>query len=314
MRRYITIPTIFVAAFSCIVLYIPILLIAALVSLHPNYRSAPHVWTFIVGYLLFECGGVLRLFWVWLVYRNSDQWILQNRYTQIWWAKSLLKLGEIVFRLRFETTGQEALEGSSALIFVRHCSLGDTVIPFPFFLAPRNNEGVRYIIKKELLVSPSLDIGGHRLTSLFVDRSGTDTERELAAIRELTAGAPPDESVLVYPEGTRHSLQKKAQLLERHPNLRPQLERWPDLLPPRLGGVKSMLEANPGKDAVFIAHTGFEGSANLAELLSGSWHHMTIRIHLWRVPFAEIPADHEAFFLEQWDRMQTTVAELAAQG
>ncbi|MEM9622473.1 MAG: 1-acyl-sn-glycerol-3-phosphate acyltransferase [Pseudomonadota bacterium] len=304
---------IFLGFALCLVLYVPVLLITLLLSLLKPLRRLPMVWTFITCYLFYECAGVLRLTWVWLRYRHDPDWIRKNRLVQIWWARSLLRMGAFVFRLDFAASGTEALPGNSALMFVRHASLGDTVIPLVFFSYPRNNEGIRYVIKKELLISPSLDIGGHRLSTVFVDRSGLDTEHALATVGNMTATAPEDESLLIFPEGTRNTRSKRQQLRNKSPHLAEQLERWPDLLPPRMGGVGAMLENNPGKDVVFAAHTGFEGYANLTELLSGTWQKSTVRIHLWRVPYADIPADYKSFLFEQWDNMQAVINDLRQQ-
>ena len=72
-----------------------------------------------------------------------------------------------------------------------------------------------------------------------------------------------------------------------------------------------MLEANPGKDVVFLAHTGFEGSASLTDLINGSWRHQQVKLHFWRVPFAEIPSDYKSFIFSAWDEMQRQVTQLS---
>lgn len=93
-----------------------------------------------------------------------------------------------------------------------------------------------------------------------------------------------------------------------------QLERWHAVLPPRLGGTLAMLGANPGRDLLFIAHAGFEGSSHFATLLNGSWIGARVRIHFWRVPFADIPLQRDAlieFLFDQWDRMQREVVALS---
>ena len=308
-RRAVTIPVLVLSAGLAAVLFIPVLLLCLVISLHPRLRTLPHVWTFVCGYLAYEVLGVTKLTWVWLRYRRSPDWVYQNRLVQIWWACGLMDLGAFIFRLNFEVTGTEALEGPSAILFVRHASLGDTVLPLKFFSEPRQCEGIRYLIKKELRMSPSLDIGAHRLSTVFVDRSGTNTQAELSRIADMVRSTPDDESIMIYPEGTRVTAARRAQIQARHPDLTDQLERWPDLLPPRLGGVTTLLTHNPGKDVVFIAHTGFEGLANLTELLSGSWRHTTVRIHLWRVANADIPKDYQAFIFEHWDNMQRVVQE-----
>ncbi len=253
---------------------------------------------------------MIKLFWVWLRYRNSPDYMDHNQRIQYWWAGGLLKLGVRIYNLDIKITGTQAISGPSALVVARHTSIADTVLPMLYFAQSRG-EGMRYILKQELTVMPCLDIAGHRLPNLFVDRSGIDTERELEAVRLLTRHATEKESVLVYPEGTRYTAQKAAKLKADKPELAEQLARWPSLLPPRLGGVSAMLAANPGKDVVFLAHTGFEGSASLTDLVNGSWRNQQVRLHFWRIPVADIPDDPKAFIFSQWDKMQQHVAEMS---
>ena len=51
-----------------------------------------------------------------------------------------------------------------------------------------------------------------------------------------------------------------------------------------------MMTANPGKDLVFLAHAGFEGSADIHDLLNGSWLNQQVRLHFWRIPYADLPS------------------------
>jgi 1-acyl-sn-glycerol-3-phosphate acyltransferase len=218
-------------------------------------------------------------------------------------------LGIHIYDLDIEIEGADAIEGSSALLIARHTSIGDTVLPMLYF-AEHRGEGLRYVLKQELTVMPCLDIAGHRLPNLFVDRSGIDTESELHAVRSLTSQAGERESVLIYPEGTRFTPAKRQRLWDTKPQLREQLERWPNLLPPKLGGVSAMLDANPRKDVVFLAHTGFEGSASLHDLINGSWRRQKVRLHFWRVPYADLPEDSKEFIFSNWDRMQTLTVKM----
>jgi 1-acyl-sn-glycerol-3-phosphate acyltransferase len=287
----------------------PMLLLLGIgLSLLPQFRSLPHAMIFAFGFLYFECLGVLRLTWVWLWHRHGPNYLQLNQHIQYWWAGGLLRLGVKIYDLDIQIHGVEAIEGPSALLIARHTSIGDTVLPMLYF-AEHRGEGLRYILKQELTIMPCLDIAGHRLPNLFVDRSGIDTEAELRAVRKLTQAASAQESVLIYPEGTRFTPEKQQRLLETKPQLREQLQRWPNLLPPKLGGVSAMLDANPGKDVVFLAHTGFEGSASLHDLVNGSWRRQKVRLHFWRIAYPDIPADHQTFIFSNWDTMQKIVSE-----
>jgi 1-acyl-sn-glycerol-3-phosphate acyltransferase len=198
----------------------------------------------------------------------------------------------------------------------RHTSIADTIIPMVFYAEPFQVR-LRYVLKRELLIDPCLDIVGNRLPNLFVDRSGQDSERARQGVAALVANLAPDEGVLIYPEGTRFSRARHQALMSRYadaPAMLAQLARWPDLLPPRLGGTMALLAANPGRDLVFCAHTGFEGSSHFSTLVNGAWRGARVRIHFWRVPFADVPSDRDsqvAFIQAQWDRMQ---AWITAQG
>ncbi len=307
-RRLVTLPALLLATILLIAVA-PVLVVASLLlAFTQRYRSLPQAVAFAYAFLYCEWTGVLRLFWVWVRYRNSPLWLDKNYVVQRWWAGALLAAGKRIFRLRIEVTGEDAVSGPSAILICRHASIGDNVLPLLFFGVPRD-EPLRYILKQELKMLPTLDIGAHRLPCLFVDRSGTDTDSAVESVKALVSSAPEDESIMVYPEGTRFSPEKQARLAKK-PELSEQVARWPSLLPPRLGGVVGMLDVNPGKDVAFLCHTGFEGSANLQDLMNGGWLDQLVRIHFWRVPHAEIPEDKAQFVFDQWDVMQQEVERL----
>ena len=68
-------------------------------------------------------------------------------------------------------------------------------------------------------------------------------------------------------------------------------------------------------DALELAGlAGFEGSANIHDLLGGGWLDQKIRLHFWRVPFNAIPKDDwQEFMFREWDCMQHKVNQLSAE-
>ena len=308
-RRLLTLSSLVLVSVLAVVLLPVMVFLTVLVSVLPKFRTAPQAITFIYGFLLHEWAGLARFIWVLLRYPKSKH-MDKNREIQFWWAQRLFDMGRRLYHLRIEVTGTEALTGNCALVLCRHSSMGDTVLPLLYFGKARK-EGLRYVLKQELQYLPCLDIGGHRLPNVFVDRSGTDSAKAIEDVSNLIASAGENESVLIYPEGTRFTQKKHDQLRAKHPRLEPQLDRWPNLLPLRLGGVTGMLAANPGKDLVFLAHAGFEGSADLNDLLGGGWLNQRVRLHFWRIPFSELPKENiEEFLFKEWDKMQSTVTSL----
>lgn len=312
LRLLISIPIVCVV-FAFNVLTLPAqLLLALLVSWFTRYRTCVRAVCFIQGFFFLEILAILRLSWVSARYHDPAARLRAFYLVQYWWGQSLCRMGTWLYNLTFEVSGREAVRGPSAIVISRHASLGDNVLPLVFFGIARD-EPLRYILKKELMWLPSLGWGGNVLPNLFVDRSGVNTSTELDAVARLVTDTTEHESVLIYPEGTRFSRAKQAALLDKA-DLAEQVERWPDLLPPRMGGVVRMLQVNPGKDVVFLCHTGFEPSASVPDLANGGWLGQTIRLHFWRVPYADIPEDHAAFLFSQWDHMQATVVAMKAQG
>jgi 1-acyl-sn-glycerol-3-phosphate acyltransferase len=320
-RRLVTIPACLLLTLV-LTLLLPGLLIAALVmTMLPGFRGTLPTLLFILGYLWCESIGIIASFFIWLRHRpwagqgKTAGFVTANYRLQYWWSGALKRLAERLFRLDFVVRGLDALDGAPAMVLPRHTSIADTIIPMVFYAIPKQIR-LRYVLKKELLLDPCLDIVGNRLPNYFVDRGGDDSERARRGVAQLTAGLGAKEGVLIYPEGTRFSPAKQTALRRRYadvPEVVAQLDRWPLLLPPRLGGTLALLEANPGRDLLFCAHRGFEGSSHFSNLINGSWMRARIQITFWRVPFAEIPQDGPArtmFLFSQWDRMHQEVSGL----
>ena len=312
-RRFLTISAVVVITALLVILAPLLIVVSLLASVFPNFRTAPHSLAFIYWFVICEWIGLARFVWVYTLYRNKPVFLQRLRDIQFWWAQALFDLGKWVFELKIEVRGNDALKGRCAILLSRHTSMADTVLPLLYFGKARV-ESLRYVLKQELQYFPCLDIGGNLLPNVFVDRSGADSATAVAAVSELVATAGDEESVLIYPEGTRFTQAKHDALGEKRPQLREQLERWPGLLPLRLGGVSAMLANNPGKDLVFLAHVGFEGSANIHDLLGGGWLRQRVILQFWRIPYADIPkGDATEFLFSEWDKMQGVVSELKAE-
>lgn len=292
------------------------LLLTFVLALLPGYRGAPRALLFLLCYVLCEVAGVFTSGWIWLRHRNDEAAFQSANFKlQCWWAAKLMNAARVIFSLQFHTHNEAALNGPACIMLPRHASIADTVLPMTYYAIPQNIR-LRYVLKKELQWDPCLEIVGNRLPNYFVDRASQNSAAEVAGVVQLLNNAPSSEGLLLYPEGTRFTRAKHSQLLgkaEEGSDLQAQLQRWPDLLPPRLGGCLGLLSANRQHDLVFFAHSGFEGSANFVELMNGSWSHSQVHMEFWRIPFSQIPTEadaQKAFLFDQWDRMQHTVKRL----
>ena len=327
-RRLVTVPLVVVTTAVATTL-LPILLpLCWIVSLWPGTRGALRSGAFVLAYLWCETIGIAVSAWLWVRHgaptrRSGARWqkfIDANFALQCWWANALKAAATALFELHFSVEGADALDGAPAIMLPRHASIADTVIPIVFYAMPRRIR-LRYVLKRELLFDPCLDIVGNRLPNCFVARTGVDALDDVERITLLARDAPSREGFLIYPEGTRFSARRRLRILERLASRvdaadLARMQAWTDLLPPRPGGTLALIAAAPHHDLLFCAHTGFEGASHFSTLINGSWTGAEVHIRFWRILRHEVPADaseQREFLFAQWDRMQRSVVEMRHQ-
>ena len=205
------------------------------------------------------------------------------------------------------------LHDGPLIVLCRHASMVDTLLP-AHVLHDRGFD-LRYVLKRELLWDPALDIVGHRIPNHFLDRSNADTPSELAALEQLSAGAGDDEAIVIFPEGSRFTPQKREAALRRleasDPDLAARLADLRHTLPPRPNGTAAVLAGCPLGDVVTFAHTGLEGLTGPLEALRLLPFRHPIRVSLWRTDRSEIPDGRDAqaaWLTDEWTRVDEWVS------
>ncbi len=324
-RRVVSVPAYLVLCLAALTIFPVVLPIAAAVDLVRRRRWVlSRCLSFFVFYLCCEVAGVAISLMVWLTTGpwlggQEREYVERNFRLQCWWARTLLRGATEIFGLKFAVEMGPEIGHGPMLLFLRHTGVGDTLLP-SVFLAERFHIIFRYVLKRELLWDPCLDIVGQRLPNYFARRGSGASQREIGAVQSLLLNLGRDDGVLIYPEGTRFTPQKRQRALEkmRHggeTGLLSLAQTLRHTLPPRLGGPLGLLEKNPGADVVFCAHTGFDGAGTFHDLLKGTLIDATIRVTFWRVPYAEIPVERGAqaeWLYRQWQRVDDWVARNAA--
>ena len=208
--------------------------------------------------------------------------------------------------MRFVVEGPTPPCGGS-LLFVRHASVADTVLPIGLVSLPQQLH-VRYVLKAELKWDPCLDIAGQRLPNAFVQRGAGQSE--IARTAKLGLNLDEKSAVVIYPEGTRYTPKRKAALVQRfvekgdvHNETR--ARSFTNCMPPRIGGVTALLKSSQNAPVVIMGHYGFEGAAKLSNLFNGKLGNTTVYVKFWR---ATQPNDDIAKWLdEQWHIMDEWV-------
>ncbi len=277
------------------------------------------LYLFGLVYLLAELIGLIALGSVWLAagFGRFRRPLLDWTFAvQQAWAGTLLAAVCGIFGLRLEVSGSEVVAPGPILLMVRHASIVDNLLPSALVVGPHGIR-LRYVLKRELLSDPCLDVAGNRLPNYFVERGSGAAERELAGIRELAAGLGPGDGILIYPEGTRFTKAKQARALERleegDPVIFNRARNLRHVLPPRLGGPLALLDATSPADVVVLTHHGLDGFAQLRDIWAGGMVDTTVRVEFWRIPRGELPTDRDAqiaWLYDVWTRVDAWIDEV----
>jgi 1-acyl-sn-glycerol-3-phosphate acyltransferase len=302
-------------------LLFPIIVVVALafdlVRLATGHRRFVALRLAVIGwvYLAAEVLGICALGVLWLATGGgrAGRLLIRGTYAiQRWWAGTLFSVIRTLFGLRVEVEGDELLTPGPIHVFMRHASIIDNLLPSALITAPHGIR-LRYVLKRELLSDPALDIAGSRLPNYFVDRS-VGGASEVSAIGDLGTGLRVDEGVLIYPEGTRFTPERReralARLEDKEPEMLERARRLEAVLPPRPGGPLRLLDVEPAADVVIAAHVGLDGFSHIRNILDGGLVGGTVRVRFQRFPIESIPKDSEsrvAWLYDRWEEVDAWI-------
>jgi 1-acyl-sn-glycerol-3-phosphate acyltransferase len=308
-RRLVTIPGYFLVlglAFGAMPLWGAAACFADLASGSGARLPRLRACLFFLWYLVCEAAGVLAAGAIWgFLFAGKERFIQVNAALQRRWSTALFGGAKAIFGFKVTVEGADLGRSGPYLLFVRHSSTADTVLAADLVANP-HKVLLKYVLKRELLWDPCLDIVGRRLPNAFVRRGAGQRGEDLTAVRQLAQNLDRQTAVLIYPEGTRFTPAKLSAAVAR---LREQGQQqlagiaslYRGVLPPKVGGALALMEAAPGIDVVFLDHAGFEGAASFTEFWRGALVHKSVRARLRRIPAAEIPREgRDIWLFEQW--------------
>ena len=319
-RRCLTIPLYLTLGGTTLVLLPLLVLVAAVIDGVWGQRLGTVRCVLALAlYIVCEAAGLIASFVLWLV---SGVWAGGSRVRfagwnnelQNLWARTLFHGAARIFGMTLRVEGDSDFGDQPIFVFIRHASTVDTLLPAVLIEHPYGFR-LRYVMKRELLWDPCLDVVGQRTRHLFVRRGSTDGAKEIDAVRRLAADLRGREGVLLYPEGTRATPEKRARIMEKLAQTSDQqrLEAARQLrhtLPPRLGGALALLESRPDVAALFVAHVGFDGVASLRDLWQGVLVGRGLRVMMWKVEASDIPPSSNeriAWLDRQWIKIDRWV-------
>jgi len=296
-RRAITVPAVVVAAALLLALLPLWLPVAAAIDLARGRLRLPTVrlLAFAVCWSWLEITGVGVAAALWLTGQGRNR---RAHYAlQHWWTARLMAALRVTTGISIEATEASCLSPGPVIMLCRHASLADSLLS-AWVITSGARMNPRYVLKRELLFDPCLDIVGNRLPNHFLDRSATDSTVELDALERLATGLLDDQVAVIFPEGTRSSPKKRARALAkieaRDPERAGRLGELQHLLPPRPAGSQAMLRGCPQADVVVAWHVGFDG----LDTFGGILRHLgrrprPVQFHVRRVARSDVPdGDH----------------------
>lgn len=230
------------------------------------------------------------------------------------WAGALMSALRWTVGLRVHVRNPEVLRPGPVIVLSRHASLADSLVS-AWAVGNVAKLQPRYVLKRELMSDPCLDIVGHRLPNYFLDRGSNNQSEELRGLAQLGSNLGEHDVAVIFPEGTRTNAAKRQRILDemakRSPERAERLASLHHLLPPKPSGALALMEAAPHADIVIAGHTGFDGL--------GTFRGMLRRLEngggageMWfvRVPRSAVPSDGLTRWLDdRWVELDRAVAD-----
>jgi 1-acyl-sn-glycerol-3-phosphate acyltransferase len=274
-----------------------------------------------IGAIVFgQVWGAWLLFAIWLASGGGLAWRANNRWT-VWaegyWADWNARVMAAIYDITYDVEDSAVLRDGPSLLLMRHASINDTILPIGL-ITRVHGVRLRIVLKAELLWAPIVDAIGHRIPVAFIRRSSGAVDRELEVVRSITPALHRHEAIMIFPEGTRFTPERRAQLLgklmAKDPAAAAEAATLTHVLPFRTGGVMALMDGAPDAALVFCAHTGYERTARLEDFIAGGLYRTIVKVKFWRVPASAVPTEpaaRAAFLHAEWRKVDAWVAKHA---
>lgn len=324
-RRAMTIPTVLGAtalALAGLPVFVPALAISDLAR---GRRRLPRLRTylFVCQYLVNDSAEILLapIYWVAAGFGSrldTGPSLARHRRLQ-WWSLDLLATrAEQLLGLPVEVdeASAAALVPGPVVVISRHASLFDASLAGLVY--GRAGFTVRGVVLAELLADPGFDLIYGRTGSVFIPRDDGPSARASidTMARSIRRHDGEQAAIVIFPEGRlfRPSARDRAlaRLAERDQERAERLAGLTNLLPPRPGGLRVLLDAIPEADVVLVDHRGLDHLGRMADLADLAPLSDPVTVTARRIARAEVPDEPDEF--TAWlDRLWLDLdAELAA--
>ena len=324
VRRVVITPVAWLVVVALVLAMPVVLIIALLASPFGSGRlRAPRVIWMLTVYLALEAIALVVLFGLWI--GSGFGWklrgptfqrvhyVLTGRYLRILYATARWAL-----RVRVAVIGTDpdvAAPGQPELVFCRHAGPGDSFLLIHALVNWFDREP-RIVLKDTLQWDPVIDVMLNRLPSRFITlrRRGETAEEEIAA---LATGLDDNDALVLFPEGGNFTPIRRLRAIDRLRRLglhamADRAERMRNVLAPKPGGTLAALDAAPGAEVIWVAHTGVDKMLTVADVWRELPLETTITMRWWSVDAADVPRGQEQrveWLFDWWARIDQWIEE-----
>ena len=291
-------------AFAGLPALLPVAIVRDLLRGKLRFPTA-RTYGFLLQYLFNDSAEILLapLLWIQAGFGRrleSEASIERHTRLQQWSLDLLERRAEQLLGLRVHLDDEDnaTVRTGPVVVISRHVSLFDSTLPG--LLCSRAGLRARGVIMAELLADPGFDLIYGRIGSVFIPRD--DGPAAIDAIASMTRHADDQSAFIIYPEGRLFtpavSERTMSRLAAKDPDRAKRLATLDRMLPPRSGGLFTLLDSIPEADLVVVDHAGLDDLPKLTTLADTAPLSRTITVTARRIPRAEIPqtADER----EQW--------------
>lgn len=307
-RRAVTVPMMLGATAVAVVglpVLVPLLAVSDLVRARRRLPR-PRTYLFVCQYLINDSAEIVLAPVFWLAAglgTRLDSAASLGRHRRLqWWSLDLLARRAdrlLGLPVELDETSAAALGPGPVVVISRHASLFDASLAGLVY--GRAGFTVRGVVLAELLVDPGFDLIYGRTGSVFIPRDDGPAAR--AAIdtmaRSMRRYDGDRAAVVIFPEGRlfRPDVRDRAlaRLAERDPERAERLAGLSNLLPPRPGGLRVLLDAVPDADVVLLDHRGLDHLGRVADLADLAPLPDPVTVTARRFSRADVPDEPGAF-------------------
>lgn len=240
----------------------------------------------------------------------------------------LVSMGRRLFALEIDERAIRSPSGDIAgwpseplIVMSRHAGPADSFLLLNEVMASHGKRP-RIVAKGLLQIDPAFDILLNRLPNEFISNVPGQSGAAIAGIERLAGDMVDGDALVIFPEGGNFTEGRRIRAIDRlrrdgHEAAAERASELRNVLPPRPAGVRAALGAADTAGVVFVAHTGLDEIATVADLWFALPDHKTLHVQSYVIPADVVPraqAEQDEMLYTAWQGIDAWIVAVQAEG